>query len=233
MIETLLGPAHRIRALGARTWSAVPEGTGEETTYDRRAALYDAVTGSPVYNRLVWGTSPRDYTRFAAAAVASGTGPLLDIGCGTALFTAEVYRDTERPVILSDRALAMLERAAARIGGGTAEFLHADVFDLEAAGLRPHAFATVACHGVLHLLDDPAALARQLARFAAPGAQIFATSLVADPTRAKLMLHLLHRGGEAAAPRTVAELTELLTPVLPNLTVQRTGAMAFLTARVD
>lgn len=31
-----------------------------ESVYDRRAAAYDAMVGSRLYNRLAWGTDPDD-----------------------------------------------------------------------------------------------------------------------------------------------------------------------------
>ncbi len=40
-------------------------------SYDRRAAAFDAMVGSPLYNRIAWGTSPDAYRTFAAQAVAS------------------------------------------------------------------------------------------------------------------------------------------------------------------
>src|SRR5215218_6533602 len=60
--------------------------------YDRKAAVYDRVVGTRAYNRLVWGTSTAAYREFACEALASGTGPMLDAGCGSAVFTAGVYR---------------------------------------------------------------------------------------------------------------------------------------------
>ena len=38
------------------------------------------------------GLNPAAYRAFAAEAVATGSGPLLDAGCGTAVFTADAYR---------------------------------------------------------------------------------------------------------------------------------------------
>lgn len=46
---------------------------------------------------------PASYTDFAAEAVADSDGPVLDVGCRTAVFTADCYRSTDRPVILVDR----------------------------------------------------------------------------------------------------------------------------------
>jgi len=39
------------------------------------------------------------------------------VGCGSAVFTAAAYRTAGRPLVLVDRSLGMLARAAQRLGG--------------------------------------------------------------------------------------------------------------------
>ena len=63
-----------------------------EAPYDRRARIYDRLVGNALDNRLGWGTHPRRYAAFADEALASGTGPFLDAGCGSAVFTAAAHR---------------------------------------------------------------------------------------------------------------------------------------------
>ncbi len=85
------------------------------TPYDRRAAVYDRLVRSPLYNRVAWSTSPDDYADFAAGAIASSSGPLLEVAAGSAAATAELHARSTRPTVLVDRARPMLERAAQRI----------------------------------------------------------------------------------------------------------------------
>ena len=85
--------------------------------YDRKAAVYDRVVGARAYNRVIWGTSTTAYRKFASEALASGTGPMLDAGCGSAVFTAGVYRRASRPLVLVDRSIGMLVRAHGALGG--------------------------------------------------------------------------------------------------------------------
>jgi ubiquinone/menaquinone biosynthesis C-methylase UbiE len=139
-----------------------------EAPYDRHAQLYDRLIGAPLYNRLVWRARVADYAAFAEEAVADGDGPLLDAGCGTAVFSAGAYPAAGRPLVLADRSRGMLDRAAERIGHGEhVWYVQADLFDLP---FVDGAFATVACHAVIHVLDDPwpalDALAAQLAEAA-------------------------------------------------------------------
>ncbi len=86
-----------------------------DSPYDRQAGTYDHLVGNRLYNRLVWRASPASYAAFAAAAVSDSDGTLLDVGCGTAVFTAASYRSTSRPLVLVDRSLGMLRRAAQRV----------------------------------------------------------------------------------------------------------------------
>lgn len=65
---------------------------------------------------------------FATAAVRAGDGPLLDVGCGSAVFTAAVYQITRRSIVLADRSLG---RAQQRINGSAGVvFVQANLFDL-------------------------------------------------------------------------------------------------------
>lgn len=199
--------------------------------YDGHAALYDRVIGGRAYNRLIWGADVADYAAFAREAVAAAGGPLLDAGCGTAVFSAEAYRHATRPLVLVDRSVAMLQRAADRLGATPAPLTlaQADLLDLPFA---PGGFATVACHGVLHVLDDPwpalAALAAQLA----PGGGLYASMLVDDRRRiGARYLRLLHRRGEVGPPRSAADLAAAARGLFGDgATVERRGSMAYLRA---
>ena len=178
----------------------------------------------------MWGTSPRDYAAFAAEAVAASDGPLLDAGCGTAVFTADVYARAECHVVLVDRSVAMLRRAAQRLEPGPrVHFVQADLLHLP---FGPHGFTTVTCHGVLHVLDDPWAALAALADQVAPGGALYASMLVTDRggisgayTRA------LNRRGEIASLRSADELAAAARELFGDAAnVTRTGATAWLRA---
>ena len=222
-LESLLAPGRTLRGV----LSALPA-DDEGARYDRRAAAYDRLIASPVYNRIAWGTSPSQYAGFAAEAVAAGSGPLLDAGCGTATFTAAAYGAATRPLVLVDRSLDMLTRAADRLAGAPAAFVQADLSDLPFAHEQ---FATVACFGVLHVLDDPwpalAALRDQLA----PGGRLFASMLVADRPVGRAYLGALHRAGEVGPPRRAEQLAHAAREAFgARAEVRRTGSMAWLRA---
>lgn len=230
VLAALLDPGREVEELGDGVISALaPEQRAAD--YDRSAAVYDRLVGTPLYNRIVWGSSPDEYAAFAAEAVADGDGPLLDLGCGSAIFSAEAYRHTERPLLLVDRSLEMLRRARERIPpapGRTLVLMQADLFDLP---LRPACFATVACHGLLHLFEDLPRALTVLADQRAAGGSIYATSLVADRALGRRTLQLLQRRGEAATPRTEEEVVAASRLALGGeIGARRQGSMAFLRA---
>lgn len=229
-VESLLAPGRTLRRGRGRVVSVLPAGD-EGARYDRRAATYDRVITSSVYNRLAWDTSPSQYAAFAAEAVAAGSGPLLDAGCGTATFTAPAYRAASRPLVLVDRSLDMLARAAKRLPDAPAAFVQADLSDLPFSSGR---FATVACFGTLHVLDDPWAALAALRDQVAPGGLLFASMLVADRAVGRAYLSALHRAGEAGPPRRTEHLAGAAQAVFGAAAdVRRTGSMAWLRAATD
>jgi len=187
------------------------------TPYDRQAAGYDRLVRSPLYNRLAWSTSPDDYTRFAAAAIGSADGPLLEVAAGSAAATAELHALSRRPTVLLDLSRAMLERAAERIAAASGHGDH-DLpphirlvqDDLFAASFPAPGFATVLGLGLTHLFDDLPGLVTAMRRLAAPGGQLHVTGLVAETRRGRRYLKLLHRAGQVAEPRTAEELHDAL-----------------------
>jgi len=224
----LLAPGRTLRPVEPGIVSALPAGEGG-APYDRRAALYDRVIANRAYNRLAWGADTSDYAAFAAEALAGGDGLFLDAGCGTAVFTAPVYRSARRPLVLVDRSLDMLGRAAGRTPGAPATLVQADLLDLPFA---PRRFATVGCFAMLHVSDDlPAALAA-LRDQLAPGGRLFASMLVSDRRMGGAYLAVLHRAGETGRPRRADDLQSAAAAVFgASAEVRRSGSMAWLRAR--
>lgn len=229
-LDALLAPGRTLRPARAGIRSALPVGE-EGAPYDRRAAAYDRLIGNMAYNRLAWGTDAANYGAFAAAAVGAGDGPFLDVGCGPAVFTGAAFRGVSRPLVLVDRSLDMLGRAAERLAEGSAALVQADLLDLP---FSPGRFATVACFGVLHVLDDPWAALAALRDQAAPGGRIFVSMLVADRRVGRALLAALHRAGEVGQPRREEELAGAARSVFgASADVRRTGSMAWLRAATD
>lgn len=205
--------------------------------YDRRASTYDRLVRSRLYNGLLWSTRPADYSAFALEAIGDARGPMLEVACGSATFTAPAYRATARSSILVDRSAAMLERAASRLVDGDGALPgHLTLLqaDLDALPFQPSRFDTVLFMGALHLLEDVAGTVQRLARQCAPGGRLFASGLVAETAVGGRYLRLLHRAGEVAAPRSEDELRDLFRSGLqgPAQAWRRIGSMVYAKAQV-
>ncbi|WP_263789991.1 class I SAM-dependent methyltransferase [Salinibacter sp.] len=234
MISDLLRPDRSARKVRPEIHSAL-SAPPKEAAYDSRAAGYDWVVGGWLYNRLLWGTSTGSYRRFARRALDGGKGPFLDVGAGSAVFTADAYAQTSRPLVLVDRAVGMLEaareRIAKRAGGslpGRITLLQADARDLP---LRTETMVTVLSMGLLHVVGDMRACTKESFRVLRPGGTLYATSLVTDRALGRWYLRLLHKAGEVARPKAEAELRGNVESVLGrSIHAEREGNMAFLTA---
>lgn len=228
-LRRLLASDRTLRQVAPRILSALQLGD-RGARYDRRAATYDRLIANALYNRLAWGASPSAYRAFASEAADAGDGAMLDAGCGTATFTAAAYRRRARSAVLVDRSVDMLDRAAQRLPGAEVTFVQADLLDLPFA---PRCFTTVACFGLLHVVEDPWAALAALREQIAVGGCLFASMLVADRRPSALYLAGLHRAGEVGRPRRMDELGVAVHELFgPRADVRRSGAMAWVRAEL-
>lgn len=203
--------------------------------YDRRAAAYDRLVRSQLYNRLAWGASPQEYRDFAAAAFASADGPLLEVAAGSAAATAWLHATSPRPTTLIDLSTPMLDQAvrniAAAAGGPPGELPHHIRIlqaDLRALPQPAEPFPTVLGLGLTHLFDDVPEIVGALRAQLAPGGELHLAGLVGETRRGRRYLRILHRAGEVAAPRSARELWDELGRPADFTTI---GCMAY--ARVN
>ena len=169
------------------------------SAYDLGAWLYDFIVASRVYHRFVWGMEPSEHTAFARRSLAAASeGPTLDAGCGSLLFTAPCYRETQRPLTLLDASSGMLARGRRRLGSHPAEWVQAD---LRALPLADEHFANVFHFGVLHCIDEAASVLSELFRVTRPGGKLFLSSLTLARPRGDAFLRRLARSGHVAEPR--------------------------------
>ncbi len=206
-------------------WTIETQLSDSGAPYDRRAAFYDRLVRSPLYNRLFWSTNPDDYSAFAKRALADGDGPLLDVAAGSAAATSALYAATTRPVVLSDRSCGMLDVAASRIARdgelpANIRLVQTDIFAHQFASAS---FDTVLCMGFMHMAPDPRALLDALLVLVAPGKRVYFSSLVAETFIGRWYLAALARAGEVAAPRTA----ETLRAALGAVEIEVKGCMAY------
>jgi ubiquinone/menaquinone biosynthesis C-methylase UbiE len=231
-LKDVLTETHTVRLVEDEIYSALPE-TPSKHHYDRRAAVYDLIVSTRLYNFVMWGSSPLDYAAFARQAIRSGLdGRILDAACGSMLFTAPTYLECKRRIIAFDQSLAMLRRARKRLinlSGSVPEhilLLQADLSDLP---FRPAGFRTVLCMNVLHHFENAAALLPNLKRLLTADGHLYLTSLVSSNRFVgDRYLNSLYAAGEFVRPRSYLELKEMLERSLNQEVSYRVkGNMAF------
>jgi ubiquinone/menaquinone biosynthesis C-methylase UbiE len=203
--------------------------------YDKKAAIYDFVVGSSLYNRVMWGDSPTNYMAFARRAIKSHpNGWLMEAGCGSMLFTAEAYLESQRPIIACDQSLNMLRRARARLAK-SANSIPEHIFlvqaDLSDIPFRAVSFQTVLSMNVLHHYADIADLVLKLKNLLTESGSIYLTSLVTNNRfPGDRYLSALHNKGWLVHPRTKDELKNLLQQSLrTEMRFWMEGNMAYAT----
>ncbi|MGB9034761.1 hypothetical protein BLJ79_10355 [Arthrobacter sp. UCD-GKA] len=205
---------------------------GDPEYYARFARAYDAMVGSRLYNQVFWGAEPRQYTAFAARAIGSGTGPLLEVAVGTAQATGALHVASARRTTLVDMSAPMLELARQSIaeaaGGTLPERITLECRDM----LEPpqdRRYETILGLGLLHLVPDVATTVRALGRQLEDHGKLFLASLVKGPRRSNAYLGLLKAHGDIAAARTAGELfDEVREAGVGQVTVTRRGAMGYV-----
>ena len=226
-----------VRSVQEGIYSVLPPeaGTHGEHRYDRMAAFYDNVIGSPLYTRLAWNNSPRDYAAFALDALDRARGgAFLDAGCGSLLFTARAYLKRDTPIVGLDQSIEMLRRGRDRLArlGVAAErvaLVQGDLFDLP---FRPASFGAALGMGLLHAFDNEAVigLVTSLGTLVAPGGRLYLTSLITSDRPGDRWLWMIHRSGEIVPPRGGEELRALLERAPGRLTSYALqGNMAYAT----
>jgi len=237
-LTEVLAEGCMVRLVEDDIYSVLPD-VPHKHLYDRRAAAYDSIVSTWLYNRLMWGASPLDYVAFAREAVASHpAGQMLDAGCGSLLFTAQVYLGSDREIIAFDQSLRMLRRARARLielAGSVPEHILLLQADLSNLVFRPGRFQTILCMNVLHQFAGAAALIPKLRGLLANGGQLYLTSLVSNGRYiGDRWLGTLYKTGEFVRPRSGVELNKLLDDSLgEEVTYRMKGNMAFATAVAD
>jgi ubiquinone/menaquinone biosynthesis C-methylase UbiE len=99
---------------------------GLEETLAGQIAYYRG--RAPEYDQTSLGDTEQSSRRFAEIIKRLGpTGEVLEIACGTGLWTQHLVGQAARLTAL-DSSPEMIELAKARLGGRTADFVHADVF---------------------------------------------------------------------------------------------------------
>jgi hypothetical protein len=235
-VTPFLADVAGLRPVAQGIWSLLPADSPGQP-YDRKAAVYDTLIGSSLYNRFVWGADHGSYAAFARDALRAAVGPHLDAGCGSLIGTSAAYVESARsgsgrPWLLVDASLAMLTRARARLGAlpPAAALLQAD---LRTIPLQSRFIDSALCMGMLHLFgpDAAAGLLARIHESLVPRGVLFLTSLVLGRSRGDRFLRFLHRAGEVDVPRTREQVRGLMRSVGFEISdVRQAGNMLYVRA---
>jgi ubiquinone/menaquinone biosynthesis C-methylase UbiE len=208
-LSSLLLENTPLRLVEPGIYSVLPDNeSGNE--YDTRFGdFYDRMACHPLYNRLIWGYAVALFPQMADEALrSSGQGNVLDLGCGSLAFTADVYsRWSGRPVILADQSLKMLRMGKARLAGRRGRvpenliLLQADALRLP---FRENTFQTVLCQNLLHCLADTGPLLASLEKIMPENGRMYFTTLVKAGRLADRYLDALEKNGKLVA-RTASD----------------------------
>jgi len=183
-------------------------------TYDAQAVQYDKLISNGLYNRLMWGNSPKNYADFCRQGINSNKGgAITDIGCGTLGFTYKVYADnTNKELYLCDLSFEMLHLGKQRIDKlqkdtSQITFLRSDAMNMP---FKENALETVLSFGILHIFEKPLQLVKEMARIVKPEGQVFITSLCTERKWSARYLRLLQKKGHVAEPLSAAAIRNLV-----------------------
>lgn len=233
-LREVVAEERSVRLIEEDIYSVLPD-VSVQHLYDKRAPLYDLFVSTRLYNFVMWGASPADYSQFARQALnSSHDGIFLDAGCGSMLFTAHDYAASKRQIVAFDQSLAMLRRARQRLrklSGRVPEHIRLLQADLSDLPFRRESFRTVLCLNVLHQFADATTLVSGFNKLLSGEGNLYLTSLIANNrTIGDWYIKALYRSGEFVSPRNERQLKEVFVRSFGQRTTYvEKGNMAFIT----
>ena len=182
--------------------------------YDARAVQYDRLISNSLYNRIMCGNVPEDYSDFCKKGLNNNNhGIIADIGCGTLGFTYKAYAEYyKKDLFLCDLSYEMLILGKNRIGNicedtSTIKFLRSNALDMP---FKESSIQTVLNFGLFHIFNNPSELIQEIVRILKPEGQIFLTSLCSDRKLSARYLNLLKKNGHVAKPLNSIEIKSII-----------------------
>ena len=228
----MLQPDVELYELSDSFFSVFPE-ANRKSDYDFNAKFYDFIVPNPLPQKLIWKNSLEDYHNFCVKALNSAeSGAVLDAGCGSLVFTARAYSECHnRPILLLDRSLVMLQKAAKRlteINGRIPEnilLLQADIFDLP---FREKTFATVNSFGMLHLFDDTKTFLDSLNHVLNENGRMYLLVLLGETPLGKFVTNIFKRTGEIALALNSERMRQRIMDAGFNLKLNVKGNIGYI-----
>lgn len=231
-LSSVLANDSIIRLIEPHIYSAFSD-IDAANAYDTEfGTIYDWIACNPVYNRLIWGYSTKNFASLAQAALTSSkAGNVLDLGCGSLAFAAKTYiQYSDRPCILIDQSLKMLRLAKSRLikfNGNVPDnmvFLHADALHLP---FQQKSFKTIISLNLLHCIDDTKKLLIGLKKLVSEDGKMYFTTLINSDRLADRYIAALARGGKLVS-RNIEDLQTVFKQVGMGVKYDINGNMAFI-----
>lgn len=200
-------------------------------TYDRKARLYEFLVGNFFYNKIMWGTRPKDYIHYAKEVLSTCQGSVVDIGCGGLVQTSSLYAERPAYTVLADLSLEMLRIGKHRVLQHRGKlpdhvmFLQADAFKLP---FLDCSVDNVVSFGMLHLVDDKNAFIREFLRVLKKGGSFHITCLTNDRRFSRPYIRLLQRKHEFAAAMSSTAVVDLFIAHGCRIQHYTIGSMVFI-----
>lgn len=200
--------------------------------FDKMARFYDMVICNPVYNRLVWGYPVTSYSSFVRESLnSSGTGWVLDAGCGSLAFSAETYvKYAKQPVVFLDQSLKLLRIAKSRlikIHGSVPANMVFVLGDALRIPFRPTSFNTVISLNLLHVLKDLHRALEEFTDVLQENGRMSFTTLVKNNRLADRYFERFENAGEAVA-RTIEDVQLVFESQGIPMKYRIVGSLAFI-----
>jgi len=229
-LSEVLAKDVNLRFIEPHIYSVLPN--REKTNFfDKMARFYDIVICNPLYNRLMWGYSVKNYATLVQNALTAKDGWVLDVGCGSLAFSAETYIKCERPIVFLDYSLNLLRIAKSRmiiLNGKVPDnmvFLQGDALQLP---FRLNSFNTIISLNLLHVLDDVNRALTGLYKVLAERGMMYFTTLVKNNRRADKYLEKMLKKVSGVSPRTVDQLHSAFKELGVTCKYDINGNMAFV-----
>jgi len=181
--------------------------------YDSQAVQYDKLISNGLYNKIMWGNSPKDYADFCKKGLENKDGIITDIGCGTLGFTHRIYAENNvENLFLCDLSFEMLKIGKDKLESVskdilTITFLRSDALNMP---FKESIVQTVLIFGVFHIFENPSKLIKEAVRILKPDGQLFLSSLCTDRKISEKYLNLLYKKGHVAKPLTSSEIIAIV-----------------------
>ncbi len=204
--------------------------------YDEQATKYDKLVGNAIYNKIMWGNSPSDYSEFARKSLYdSNDGIVIDLGCGSLIFTSGVYANyNKRKLFLCDYSAEMLKIGKSRIDSRKVEhnsvsYLRADAFNMP---FRDNTIQTILSFGIFHVFEKSDKLVLEIKRMLKPDGFLHLTSLCTERKLSAKYLKLLNKKGHVAKPLNSDEICRIIDQNGLQIVERKVkGGMVYIKAR--